>query len=63
MNKPDLIKKIARLEFANDQLLAELTHLDSLMRQVGFTEGLLSLKLTAQELYEHSEESEENRAA
>ena len=50
--KEDLNKQLARLEFANDQLVTELAYIDQLMRQVGFTEGLASLKATAQELYE-----------
>jgi|688.fasta_scaffold35609_10 hypothetical protein len=49
-----LLKKMARLEFANDQLIAELHYLDQLMRQVGFTDGLASLKLTALELYDNN---------
>ena len=56
MNKQDLLNKVAKLEFANDQLTAELNYLDQLMRQVGFTEGLSSLKATALKLYEGEEE-------
>lgn len=65
MTKEQLEKKLAQLEFANDQLIAELNYLDQLMRQVGFTEGLESLKMTAQELYEneHGEEEDYPRAA
>ena len=61
MKKEDLTKKIAQLEFANDQLVSELAYLDQLMRQVGFTDGLESLKLTAKELYDHA--GEEDQAA
>ena len=62
MNKADLEKKVAQLEFANDQLIAELRYLDQLMRQVGFTDGLQSLKATAMELYE-TESDEDHREA
>lgn len=61
--KEDLNKKVARLEFANDQLLTELAYIDQLMRQVGFSEGLSSLKATAQELYESNQLSDENEEA
>lgn len=63
--KLDLNKEVARLEFANDQLLAELAYIDQLMRQVGFSEGLASLKATAQELYDTHQMGDEghNEAA
>ncbi len=51
-HKNTLEKKLAHLEFVNDQLLSELAHLDKVMRQIGFTEGLESLKSTARELFE-----------
>lgn len=64
MKKAELEKKLAQLEFANDQLVAELNYLDHLMRQVGFTEGLESLKMTAKELYENDQfENEDYRDA
>lgn len=52
MKKADLEKKIARLESINDHLLTELGYLDNLMRLVGFSNGLETVKLTARELYE-----------
>jgi hypothetical protein len=52
VEKIDLVKKLARLESINDQLMSELAYVDRLMRQVGFSEGLESLKSTAQELFE-----------
>ncbi len=55
--KPDLEKKLAYLEFINDQLLSELAYVDQLMRQVGFTDGLESLKSTAKELFESDQEN------
>lgn len=62
MSKQDLLKKLSGLEFANDQMKAELVYVDQLMRQVGFTEGLKSLKETAQELYENKVEGDEQIA-
>lgn len=50
-----LNKKIAELEFQQDQLLAELGHIDGLLRAVGFSDGLSTVKATALELL-----SEEN---
>lgn len=63
MKKEELLKKIAELEFANDQLMAELQYIDQLMRQVGFTDGLESLKLTALELYDNTVEDQTRDAA
>ncbi len=52
------------MEFINDQLITELAYLDKLMRQVGFTEGLESLKSTARELFESGvEENNDSEAA
>lgn len=51
MTKKDLVKKIARLESVNDHLLTELGYIDHLMRLVGFSGGLETVKLTAKELY------------
>lgn len=55
MKKADLLKKIARLESLNDHLLTELGYIDNLMRLVGFSGGLETVKLTAKELYETEE--------
>lgn len=62
MNKQELLQKIAKLEFENDQLTAELSFIDQLMKQVGFTEGLESLKITALELYENGFDEEDKAA-
>jgi hypothetical protein len=62
-NKTNLTKKLARLEFINDQLLSEIAYLDKLMRQVGFTEGLESLKSTARELFESGIDDKNNSEA
>ncbi|MBI5346777.1 MAG: hypothetical protein HZB76_06535 [Chlamydiae bacterium] len=62
MSKKDLINKIAKLESINDQLVAELQYIDSLVRQVGFDEGIKTLKMAAMELLEEieSESSDED---
>lgn len=52
MNKQDLTKKIAQLESINDMLLTELGYVDHLMRLVGFSEGIATVKVTAKELYQ-----------
>lgn len=50
MEKKDLMKKIARLESLNDLLSAEVSHIDLLMKMVGFTGGLETVKATAEEM-------------
>lgn len=45
-----LLNKVSRLEFEHDQLLAELSDVDELLRAVGFPEGLKSAKEVAQEV-------------
>ncbi len=52
---PDMQKKLAELESINDQLSAEIKYLDQLLKQVGFEEGLKTLKTAAQELIEEEE--------
>lgn len=56
MTKKDLLKKVAYLESLNDHLLTELSYVDRLMRLVGFSGGLETVKLTAKELYEIEKE-------
>lgn len=46
----DLLKKIAKLESMNDQLISELNYLESLTRSLGFAEGLKTLKEAALEM-------------
>ncbi|MCB1111421.1 MAG: hypothetical protein H7A37_01365 [Chlamydiales bacterium] len=48
-NQP-LEKKIAQLEFEQDQLITELSYVDQLLRSVGFPQGLESVKETAKEM-------------
>lgn len=52
MTKVQLLKKIAVLESINDQLSTEVEYVDRLMRLLGFSEGLLTVKSTAQEIIE-----------
>jgi hypothetical protein len=43
-------KKIAILESMNDQLVAEFNHLNALLKELGFDDGIESLKIAAVEL-------------
>jgi hypothetical protein len=52
MNQDKLYKKISELESINDQLQAEIRYLDKLLREVGFEEGLKTLKFAAKEMLE-----------
>ena len=58
MEIEQLRERIAQLEFQNDQLTAELQYIDQLLRSVGFSDGLASVKAAAQELseYEHNDD-------
>lgn len=47
-----LKRRVSELESVNDQLSAELRYLDELLREVGFDEGLTTLKFAALELIE-----------
>lgn len=51
-----LYAKVAQLESINDQLAAEVHYIDTLLRQVGFDEGLCTLKQAAAEIIEGSME-------
>jgi len=48
----ELKRRISELESINDQLTAELRYLDELLKEVGFEEGLATLKFAALELLE-----------
>lgn len=50
MNKKQLEKKVAHLEFVHDQLEAELLYVNELLKSVGFPRGLDSAKEVALEL-------------
>ena len=58
MRKLELEKKLAYLEFVNDQLLTELRDADYLLRSIGFPEGLETVKSAARELMEKEEDLE-----
>ena len=45
-----LRRQAARLESIIDQLKAEFDYLDGLMREVGFEHGLITVRLSAQEI-------------
>lgn len=55
MTKEQLRKKIARLEFVQDQLESELIYVDDLLKSVGFPRGLASAKEVALELLENDQ--------
>ncbi len=63
MDNEDLLKKLAELEFTNDQLVSELGYLDQLMRSIGFSEGLATVKATAHELMEREGSYDDTEAA
>jgi hypothetical protein len=56
MSKDDLVKRISELESLNDQLASELRYLDDLMRQLGFDDGLKTLKAAAEEMLQNNDE-------
>ena len=53
MTKTELERKIAGLESINDQLVSELAYVDKLMRDIGFSHGLETVKATAEEIHEN----------
>ena len=57
MKKKDLIKKIAQLETINDQLSAEIEYLDNISRELGFINGITTLKSAAYELLKEQEKN------
>lgn len=50
MTKAQLLKKIARLESQNDFISTELCQIDQMMRKIGFSNGLETIKSTAHEI-------------
>ena len=52
MEKRDLVQKVAKLESVNDQLASEIRELDRLARNLGFSDGIETLKAAAVELIE-----------
>ncbi len=66
MTKAQLLKKIAVLESLNDQLSTEVSYVDNMMRLLGFSEGLATVKATAQEIIDKGlniDESEPEQSA
>jgi hypothetical protein len=59
MEKEKMLRRISELETINDQLLTELNYLDQLLKQIGFEQGLITLKAAAQELIEEENQREE----
>lgn len=59
MNKEEMLKKISELESVNDQLTAEIRYLDKLLKEVGFEEGLKTLKFAAEEMIEQDKNPQE----
>lgn len=58
MTKEELLKRVSELESINDQLIAEIRYLDDLLREVGFEDGLKTLKFAAKELIEEDRKEE-----
>lgn len=56
MTKEELLKEIARLESLNDIWATELHAFDSLMKQVGFSSGIETVKQTALALQKEMKE-------
>ncbi len=55
MHMDKLLQKVARLEFVNDQIVAELQQTDKLLRAIGFAEGLKGVKCAAREILEQEQ--------
>lgn len=60
MKEKELIKKIAKLETINDQLIAEFSYLNKITKKLGFQEGIKTLKEAAKELLQEKGLSEED---
>lgn len=58
MTKEQLLKRISELESINDQIQTELRYLDQLLREVGFEDGLKTLKFAAKEMIEQDRNQE-----
>jgi hypothetical protein len=58
MTKKQMMRKVAYLEFVNDQLLSELRYVDKLLQVVGFPQGLETVKSAAHEVLAFDEDWE-----
>lgn len=52
-------KKIAQLESLNDQLQAEFSNLDLVLKKLGFEKGILTLKEAAKEMLSNKNTTDE----
>jgi hypothetical protein len=59
MEKEYYEKKIAQLESLNDQLQAEFTTLDRILKELGFEKGIITLKDAATEMLNNKNENDE----
>lgn len=57
MINKELQNRLARLESFNDHLQSELDYLDKLMRALGFSKGLETIKATAREMIKNDNSS------
>lgn len=55
----ELKRRISELESINDQLTAEIRYLDKILRELGFEEGLTTLKWAALEMLEQDKDDED----
>ena len=60
MSTNPLNRKVAKLESLCDQLQSEMNYIDKLLVEVGFEEGLKTLKAAAIELLEKKRNPDEN---
>lgn len=58
MTREQMLKRISELESINDQLLTEIRYLDQLLREVGFEDGLKTLKSAAREMIEQDKKTD-----
>ncbi|GAB4193702.1 MAG: hypothetical protein Tsb0015_16560 [Simkaniaceae bacterium] len=52
MSEKELEKKLAKIESLYDQLLADVDNLNQLLIELGFEEGIITLREAAKELLE-----------
>ncbi len=62
MHMKKILEKVAYLEFVNDQLTTELQYVDRLLRAVGFSDGLTTVKQAAKELFEEEKAATRDEA-
>ena len=55
-----LQKRISQLEFSNDQLATEIEYVDKLLKLIGFSNGLQTVKEAAQEIWEEQEKKRQD---